>query len=321
MATAAERPAFFCFLCPDSYLWEEQLKTLLAQFPPTSGQWEKKSYWGDEDPPPSFWEEFNATGLFGTFHYLLVHQAEKWGAKHWNNIDIMIHRLSPFCWPIFCLEGAWEWGKPKLNPCITKSKCFTIAEKKGWIWKHEGITEKTLRSYLAQQQPRYPNLPKPVFDKLALQGITDARTLENELRKLTIYYDGQKTMPEGEWGEVREQECNFFSCINHIKAGKIGLAIKDVLYDREVEKVFFILLSMLDREFRLLWELKTGQTTVKGPSKVYKENDAKAVSLPTLAKAMSVLLEADWSVKRGEASVAQALDTLLVDLSTLFAKK
>ena len=103
--------------------------------------------------------------------------------------------------------------------------------------------------------------------------------------------------------------------------GNLNACLAAIQDDHETEKVFFYLLTMFDREVRILWEIKTGVSTLKGPSRGYKDQAARAVSLKTLARAESLLVQAEWSVKSGASGIAQALDTLIVSLCDPFAKK
>ncbi len=316
-----ERPSFSILICPDSFLWNDEVTRLLKAYPPTSGTWQKKAFFGDDPPTQTFWNEFNTTGLLGTSTYLLVHRAEDWSAKYWTNIDKMIFRLSPYCWPIFCLEVPWEKGKPKIAAYIAKSKCYDIAKKKGWLWQREGLNEKTVQSYIDGRARNYPKLSREVLHELAVSGNLDARSIENELIKLSLYYAGKKELRSDDWKLKRDQAVNIFTCMRHILEGDLRACLTDMKDDHDIEKVFFYLLTMFDREVRILWEIKTGQSNLQGPSRRYKDQEAHSVSLGTLARAERLLVEAEWSVKNGAATIPQALDMLLVSLTEVFARK
>ncbi|MBO4335113.1 MAG: DNA polymerase III subunit delta [Desulfovibrio sp.] len=308
----APRPAFSFFICPDSWLARQKADELLAQYPPSQGSWQKKIFWGDEEPSGSFFEHFDGGGFFATSTCLLVYAAELWKPKIWEKINTMLARLSPYCWPMFCLETEWSRGAPKLSATLAKTACLLKAEKKGWIWRDPGLTQSTVQRYVLERaQALHLHLPEDLLRDLAASSPLEARSIEQELNKLALYYAEKDRLEAREWQRpVREED--IFSLLRQIQSGNLQGVLKALATLSEPEKIFFTLLVLLDRQIRSLWQNKTG----------FGKTGACGYSLALLAEAMSVLVDMEWKVKQGYiAQVPKALEQLAIELTRLFSRK
>ncbi|MBQ7617775.1 MAG: DNA polymerase III subunit delta, partial [Desulfovibrio sp.] len=106
------RPAFYLFICPDSFLCQAKLKQMLAATPLKSGAWQKRIYWGDEEPTASFFEQFNSGSLLGESTCLLVYNCQAWSAATFKKLETAFRNLAPSCWPFLAFQGAWKAGEP-----------------------------------------------------------------------------------------------------------------------------------------------------------------------------------------------------------------
>ena len=79
-------PGFTFLICPDSRLLQAHMEGLLSAAKADS-RWERHVYWGDEEPPPRFWEQLTLQGLFGTPRVLVARQAHMWPAAIWKKIS------------------------------------------------------------------------------------------------------------------------------------------------------------------------------------------------------------------------------------------
>ena len=79
------RPGFSFLVCPDIRLLRAQLDAQQAAH--AAHDWERHVYWGDEDPPPRFWEQLTLQGLFGKSRLLVLRQANLWSAAVWKKIS------------------------------------------------------------------------------------------------------------------------------------------------------------------------------------------------------------------------------------------
>ncbi|MBO4369009.1 MAG: hypothetical protein J5803_02780 [Desulfovibrio sp.] len=333
MLSLMDRPLFSLFICPDAELALQHAASLFTSFAPEGGKWEKRTYWGEDEPSSAFWDQFCMIGLFESYHALIVHQAEKWSRRTWEKLDKTVQNVSSYCWPIFLLEVPWQANTPKLPAHIAKSSTFTLAEKMGWIWRHKGLTEATIKNYVLQRvtEKALP-IPERILRHMTPFLPPNARAINNELDKLALLYEhneedtnDSKTVSPSEGSSLcaipgYEHEFDTFLCIRHIEEGKLEKVFADIKGQKDTAKIFFVLLTMLDRELKTFWQIKTHQRPSIAPTILsLKTEQARRFSLELLAKAMTILVDAEWSVKSGRNDIPEALDILLITLTSLFA--
>lgn len=320
------RPGFSFLVCPDSRLLRTRITEQLAAFPPVAGQWERHVYWGDEEPPPRFWEQLSLQGLFGASRVLLVRQAQLWPAAVWKKISHALARPSSQCWPFFCLEVNWEKGQPKIPAHIARLRCMAFADERDWIWRHAGLTERDVRRHI-QQRARDLGLD---FEADALEQFCasvppDAQAIENELRKLELL---RGSGPDGR-GKITvamtataawSPEYNVFACIRHMEAGNLAAVWKELARNRDSDSPLFSLLALLARELRLLWQIRAGEKVRLHPSEAgLKKQLALRLGPRGLAEGLAVVADAEWQVKSGRRTPEQALEFLAARLTLLFS--
>lgn len=320
------RPGFSFLVCPDSQLLRAHLAEQLTVFPPAGGPWERHVYWGDEDPPPRFWEQLSLQGLFGASRVLLVRQAQLWPAAVWKKISQALARPSAQCWPFFCLEVNWEKGQPKIPAHIAKLRCLAFADRQGWIWRHEGLTERGVKRHV-QQRARDLGL---TFEADALEQFCasvppDAQAIENELQKLSLLRGGTGDAGGGAITAAMtataawSPECNVFACIRHMEAGNLAAVWKELSRSRDSDSLLFSLLALLARELRLLWQTQAGEKVRLHPSEAgFKKQLALRLGPRGLAEGMAVVADAEWQVKSGRRTPEQTLEFLAARLTGLF---
>ncbi|WP_165069049.1 DNA polymerase III subunit delta [Desulfovibrio sp. ZJ200] len=332
------KPGFTFLVCPDSQLLRTYLREQLAAFPPASGQWERHVYWGDEEPPPRFWEQLALPGLFGTARALVVRQAQLWPAAVWKNVSQALGRPSTQCWPFFCLEVNWEKGQPKIPAHIAKLRCMGFADRQGWIWRHEGLTERGIKRHVQQRAAALQLSFEPdALEQFCAAVPPDALAIENELQKLTLLRNaGGVRSPEdtatgnapalktittamtstGSWSP----ECNIFACIRHMEAGNLAAVWKELARSRDNDSLLFSLLALLAREMRLLWQTWAGEKVRLHPSEAgFKRQLALRLGPRGLAESMAAIMDAEWQVKSGRRTPEQSLEFLAARLTCLFA--
>lgn len=320
------RPGFSFLVCPDSRLLRTRLKEQLVAFPPADGAWERHVYWGDEEPPPRFWEQLSLQGLFGASRVLLIRQAQFWPAAVWKKISRALARPSAQCWPFFCLEVNWEKGQPKIPAHIARLRCLAFADKQNWIWRHEGLTERDIRRYV-QQRARHLALD---FEADALEQFCasvppDAQAIENELEKLALLRGnggadgGGKITAAMTATAAWSPDCNVFACIRHMEAGNLAAVWKELSRSRDSDSLLFSLLALLARELRLLWQIRAGEKVRLHPSEAgLKKQLALRLGPRGLAEGMAFVADAEWQVKSGRRTPEQTLEFLAAGLTRLF---
>lgn len=147
---STNKPGFSFLVCPDSQLLRTRLREQLAAFAPAHAQWERHVYWGDEEPPPRFWERSPCKACSA--------RRARWSCARRNSGLPRSGKRFPrlwlvprASWPFFCLEVNWEKGQPKIPAHIAKLRCVGFADQQGWIWRNEGLTERSVRRHVQQR--------------------------------------------------------------------------------------------------------------------------------------------------------------------------
>lgn len=320
------RPGFSFLVCPDSSLTRARLEQELAAH--AAQQWERHVYWGDEEPPPRFWEQLALQGLFGTSRVLVLRQANLWPAAVWKRISQALARPSSQCWPFFCLEGNWERGQPKLPAHLGKLRCLAFADSQGWIWRSEGLTERSLKRHVQQRLRQLGLRFEPdALEQFCASLPPDAQTVENELEKLLLLQraqgqEGRPIMASMLGASAWSPECNIFACIRQMEAGNLPALWKELTRNRNPDSLLFPLLGLLAREFRLLWQVLVGERVRLHPNEIgSRQQLARKLGAPGLAAGMAAVADAEWQIKSGRRSPEQTLEFLAADLALLFSGK
>lgn len=329
-----DRPGFTICICPDRYLIRARIEKELAAAPPGKGGgllgsaasgWERHAFWGDEPLPNAFWEHLTLQGLFSVPKAVVVHNAQNIPADTWKKISVALGTPNSETWPFFCLQTAFERGKPKLPPHIAKLQCMAFAEKRGWVWTSPGLDDRSKPAFVRTEAERR-NL---TFAPGALEAITarlpsDATAIGTEMDKLAL-----AAGPGGVLGKElaqildRDIEPDVFGLIRALQQGRDPLAVWEqiIAAEREGDSMAFAFLSMLAREARQLWQLHLGEPVRLPPQALgVKTSMARSLGLAGIAKLWHLALEADKGVKTGERTVDQALEALLASLSLLFSE-
>lgn len=311
-----ERPGFNILVCPDALLLRGEIENLLAAHP---GH-EREVYWGDDEVPPRFWEALSLEGLLNTPKALVVRQAQNWPAAVWKQISKALGRGRSIAWPIFCLEVAFEKGKPKIPAHLAKLRCIEFAAHKGWLWKKEGLTERSISGYIAQRAKKLGlQLERDVHARLAATLPPDAGAIENELMRFKLQAPDGKITEKMAEATGYGPECDIFALIRHIESGQLAGAISEAQRARDAESLLFPLLALLARDLRKLWQTRAGENAhFYYKDEAAKTTLAKKMGFTGLSMAFGILAECELRIKSGRLNVSQALDSLLIDLCRLF---
>lgn len=326
-----QRPGFSFLVCPDGQMLRAQLARLLTLYPPVAGEWERHVYWGDEAPPPSFWEHITLHGLFPSSRAVLVRQAQLWPADVWKKISRILSSPSEHIWPQFCLEMPWDKGQPKIPAHLNRLPCMIFAERQGWVWKQGGLTEYSLKKYV-QQRAHALSL---CMDPEALEALCscvppDAQAIENELIKLAFLRNATLAQGSGTGAESfsispsmiatgsSAAEGNIFSGLRQIQAGNLVGVWKEFSRSSD-DGLLFALAGLLARECRMLWQLLAGEKVRMPPSgQAEKRRLAENLGAQGLAEIMSILVDVERKVKNGRYSTLQGLECLLERAAAVF---
>lgn len=321
-AKKSGKPGFYFIVCPDSRLAVERAEELLEKSQPASEKWESHTFWGDEEPAQNFWQILGQGSLFGGHRALLARKANEWPARVWKEISASLGRLSENVFPLFFLENSWEKGKSKLPAHISKARCLEFAEKKGWVWKSEGLTPATVSKYMEKEIKKLNLKFTKDARELFCQSINpDAWVIANELEKLALVAGGSEVTADMIATFSSVDDSQVFNLIKFLQRGDMAAAM-DIVKDSDPSSLVFSLSALLAREMKILWRLKNGES-VFVPAAILssKKSLANRLAARNFAEAFAILANAEWNIKSGRLSPGQSLETLVMDMAELFAPK
>lgn len=328
-----QRPAFSFLVCPDAELARAEIERQIEAHAATG--FERRAYFGDEELPARFWQDLGSPGLLGGSKIVILRRIEGLKAEAWKNLSPHLAGFNEACWPFFCIETAWQRNSPKIPAHIAKSKPWEAAKARGWIWQSPGLTRKTLPAYVqARLQSEGLRIAPPVLQALCERLPEDAAAVRTEVAKLSLALGPVQDSTRGQAArEVRIEDLDLVAATEGLDiwglleaiqeggaGGRQSPVWKQVLGQDGAEALFPLLFG-LAREVRALWMIAAGEG-----SKVRmqpwllekKERAARRIGQARLAQALSLALDAELSVKSGERSEAQALETLVAGLLRLF---
>ena len=315
-----DRPGFYFCICPDHGLVRAHIEENLL----TRGPEEKTGvFWGDEGLDRRFWSDLDMVSLDGSFHVLIVRQAQLLKADEWRALSRALGTPHASALPVICLECAWEKEKPKLPAHIAKSKCLEFARKKQWTWGSPGLDRKTVRPYLqAEMRRRGLSAGSDVLSYLAEIAIPDAFAVQTLFDQMELAAgDGRITMEIARGMAACAREGIVFDVVRHMEQGREALALKSLQSSGGDEDLLFPLLSLVARDARLLWQMRAGeQVYVPRYQEDEKRRLAERLGFDGIADILAAVADADMAVKSGEQKPPHALAHFIAAVSAVCAR-
>lgn len=313
----------FC-LCPDGRLLRNAVGEHLAACPPLPETiWTSRVFWGDEELPAAFWEALTLQGLFAAPQALVVRNAHNLPAETWRRINVALAAPGALTWPFLCLEGDWEKGQPKVPAHVKKLRCFTHAATQKWIWQQPALNAQGVRRYAADAARRLGLR----FAPGALEALTavlppDAAVIDNELAKLALFAGDGAISPEQAACVEHVPAFDIFAFLRQVQGGNTATMWRTLLREeRQGDDLIFPLLGLLQREARLLWQLRAGESPSLHPaSAAAKREAAVRLGFTGLAALWEAMYTAELTIKSGARTPGQALNALLGDLTRIFGR-
>lgn len=312
---AMARPGFSFLVCPDSAIFKEELE---RQTSAHANGWKRDIFWGDEEPGPKFWESLQQVGLFAENRVIVVRQAESWPAPVWKSISQALgHELS-HVWPFFCLEVAFEKGKAKIPAMIQKTRCFALAEKKGWVWSSPGLGSGIASFVKAHAKKLRLVFANEELSEFCANIQPDASAILNELQKLALVAPDGKIARELLPQSAASLESDAFGLLRKLAANDLSGVWAEIAKDTDGSLLFF-LIALVARELRLLWQINAGENPRIYPGEAQRKRAlAKSLGVSGIARGLAALADAEWQVKSGRQTPAQTLELLCVQMDMLF---
>ena len=318
------RPGFVFCLCPDGRLLRNAIGERLAACPPANGKnWISRVFWGDEELPAAFWEALTLQGLFAEPQALVVRNAHNLPAETWRRINLALAAPGALTWPFLCLEGE-EKGQPKAPAHVKKLRCFTHAEKQKWIWQQPALNAQGIRRYAANAARRLGLSFAPgALEALAAALPPDAAAIDNELDKLALFADNGEVTPEQAACVETVPAFDIFAFARQVQSGNTAAMWQTLIREkRRNDELIFPLLGLLQREARLLWQLRADESPYLHPAAAAAKREAAVkLGFTGLAALWEAMYAAESAIKSGARTPAQALDALLGDLTRIFAPR
>lgn len=317
------RPGFTFCVCPDPELLREHIHGELEQLEPDARM---KTFWADEELPQAYWDHFQQRALTGQTTALLLRRCEKLAAPIWKSLNSLLSRHRRQVWPFFCIEAEWNGNKPPVPAAVSKLKCWQLAKGKGWIWQTAGLDQAGLGRYIKEWADKRGIRVQQGFLQRALNALPpDAALVRSELDKLELWAWESRELGDREAGLLSvEPETDVFAFLRSMQRGETLTVWKRVIQGQMAadSASFLPFLHLVLREARIMWQLLCGEE-VRLPAAVKREKLqlARSMGLAGLSGLWSHVLEAEAGFKTGEWSQMQALDMLVANLETAFARK
>ena len=321
-----QRPGFTFLVCPDPELLRLRIRALLAG---QDRDFARRTYWGDDEAlPPGFWQDLAVASLFATPKAVILRRADSLPEAFWGQLAPHLAGFNEMVWPVFCLEGEWDKGKPRRPKAVTKQKFWAVAEKRGWVVDAPGLTPRTLPDHLRRElAARGLTAPAPVAKRLAELLPPDAAAVAAELDKLALAAALRKALALADLGVVAaEPQLGIFDFLRAALDGAAPVKVWGrVLADHQAasnDKILFAFLGLLTREARLLWELAHGDKPsvwVSDYARDQKMGLVKRLGPARIAGIFDLALAAEMGVKSGTRDPEQAFEALAAGLHALCA--
>lgn len=310
------RPGFSFFICPDSALLKAEMERRASGL--GANEWKRHIFWGDEEPGAPFWECLVQGGLFMESRLVIVRQAECWPAAVWKELDSALARELPNTLPFFCLESNWEKGEARLPAHIKKSRCFAFAQKKGWNWQSAGLGKNIQGFARTEAKKAGLKFSPEALERFCATTQPDATAIINELRKLALASEDGTINPDLLNRERAKQESDAFGLIQKLITSNLTGAWQEVAADTDGSLLFYAI-SVLAGKLRMLWQLAVGEAPRMHPAEATRNRElARRMGLSAISNGLSALANAEWQVKSGKLTPAQALESLCLNICSLF---
>ena len=318
------RPGFLFLVCPDAQLLRERFGQAEKDNPPQDGgAWDRSCYWGDTDPPQDFWSNLSETSLFGASHFIVVRQANLWSPSLWRRLDKILSRPLGSSLPVFCLENAWDRGRPKLPVFFSKLSCFDFAGKKGWIWRSEGLTDRNIGKFIQKEAAaRGLSIPPQVLQHFAETVPRSAEVVCNELDKVMLMHpeNGEVSpsmLATADWAP----DASLFECLDCLYRGDARGTWRELSRVTDMDTASFQLLGLLAMNLRKFWQsMSHDKVSFYGTAAGMMPRIASSLGPRGLAAALSAVADAEKAIKTGQAEPGPAIEFLLSRLLPLFRR-
>jgi len=315
------RQGFSILVCSDPELIKDRVAELLE-----GSGFAARVFWGDEEISARYWQTLTVPSMMGPPNAVILRRAQDQGDEFWTRMEPLLAMARPSVWPMFCLEGEWDRGKPKVPKAVSKGKYWTAAQQRGWIWEHPGLTRANLGQELDRFARRHglsygPNVKKLLAESLPLATIA----LRNELEKILLLAGEEKTILESHLAVLDVEDA--FDLFNFLRSLQTPQGRRQA-WDRLLNDpamaggdMVFPVSSLMLREARQLWQLlhgEDGKVQLYPGLKTEKKRLAQKLGAARIGRFWDMALKADTDIKTGRLKPAQAMENLVKEAQRLW---
>lgn len=317
---------YFCH-CPDMQLAKEYMENTYI---PTFGDaWinaDRRNFWNEDIQ--NYLSSLDTITFDTKNKIFYIRNCHELSAEQWKKISQALSTPRSDIFSVFFLNNSLEKGKLKVPQTIQKLKCFEFAKKQGWLFESVGITDKNFAQTLKNEAKSKYNidLSNEVINILKDILSPDYNSINNILAQLSLVSD--QNSGEINAGVIAQltnytPELVWFDIINKIEAGKSAEVWK--AYYKASNQIddssIFPFLALMMREMRILWKIKAKeQVFLPDRQAAIKTSLAAKLGFTNIAKIISLLCFAEFSVKSGKKKSVDTLEELIKDIIKIFTK-
>lgn len=314
------KPNFLFFISPDSGILNIRLAKTIKQF--QLEHWEKKVFWADEPLESEFWNSISTANLFGPGKVVVVRLANKLNKGFWDQVKPYLTTTNKSSLSIFFFEQEWSTKEPPWPAWFKKHALYQLAQKNKWIFSSKGLNRKNIakfiQDYLAEKKITIPPI---LLNKLSQLLPLDSTYCLHELEKLEILASADREVKKEHLQILNlEIDENIFDFINLLLTSPHSLKtwLHKNNYLGQEKDIIFRLLSLLEREAKILWMLYFGEK-VYLPNFVQqrKKNLALKLGPSKIGFLFDLCLDLELKIKTGQITPSEALDYLIFKISNL----
>ncbi len=316
---------YFCH-CPDVQMAKEYMEEYISSFGVEWQNAERHTFWIDDLVNNKFFIALDEINFEIKKKIFFVRDTHELNSEMWKRISLVLGKPREDIFPIFFINNALDKGKLKIPALIQKQKCFEFAKKKEWIYESIGITEKNFAQLILKKAKTQYNLQlsNDVVHILQSSLTPDYNSINNVLAQLSLFSEN---------GEINTNvvaqltnyapELGLFDIIKKIETGNTKEIWSFFIKEGRIieDSYLFAFLSVMAREMRLLWKIKTNEPTfLNNQVLAYKTKIAQKLGFTYISKILSLLAFAEYSIKSGKKSPMETFEELIKDITNIYNK-
>lgn len=312
----------YCFIVGnDNFLLQEKLEDIISKFTDVKERWERKIVWGDENINDNLFTSLAQQNLFNIPHIVIIRHANELSPVMWKTLSTNLTSIGQNVWPFLFLEVDYEKQKFKIPSHIQKTAAYQNAIKNNLIYELKPLSGVQQKNYIIRTFQKAGLKPGKKALEYFIENVSaSAGIINSEVDKLNLLVQSGIQLDECILAQSFNTERNIFQIIRLMEKGAISEVWKFVSSSTQ-NNLLFLLISLLDRELRILWQLFHKENVFlpvsdQGEKKII----ARDLGVSGLSKGFSILAETEFQVKSGNQTPEQALDALIINFVKLFKR-